>query len=668
MADIGFVALVIALAASLYTTFAFVAGARTRSRSLVESGRNGLIVTMGLVTFAVGVLLYSMLTHDFSIAYVADYTSRDMAPVYIISALWAGNSGSLLTWAWLVTIFASVFLLARWRTGNRKMAAYASAVSSFTAAFFLVLLLAVANPFAGLGFTATAGSGLNPLLENPGMLFHPISLLAGYVGLTIPFAIALGALASRKLDNEWVISARTWTLVAWIFLSVGNLLGMWWAYVELGWGGYWAWDPVENASLMPWLVATALLHSLSMQRRRGTFRMWSVSLVILAFLLTIFGTFLTRSGILSSVHAFPDTGIGPYFMTFMVLAGVVAMVLAYRRRRDLVSEGQEESVVSREGAFLFNNLLLVGVTLVTFLGTMFPWISKVLGGSQVEVGKAFFDRVNTPLFLLIVFLSGICTTIGWRKASGRNLMRNLLLPLIAAAVIAAVAFVAGVRSLGVVCALFAAAFVVATIVYEWSRGVRGRTRSSGENPLVAFWRLIGANRPRYGGYIVHLGLVVMTVGIAASSLYSSSKDVVLKTGGAATVGSYTLVFNGLENYQTPRRQGKLASLAVLHNGSQAGGLTAVKFYDPRQQVRSEEERQWVTEVAIRSTAVEDLYVILSAWDNDGNVSFKLLVNPLVTWVWAGGTILVLGGILAFWPGAVAAATAATAQTRKGGGR
>ena len=648
MADIGNVALLLALFTSIYSTIAFAVGGKGGNARVLSSAKNGFLVTFGLVSIAVISLLYSLLSHDFSVTYVANYTSRDMSPLYIISSLWAGNGGSLLLWAWLLTAFGAAFVLARWRK-NGTLVPYASAVTLFATAFFLLLILAAANPFDKIGFVPADGSGLNPLLENPGMLIHPVMLLAGYVGLTIPFAIAMAALLTRRLDNEWVLSARRWTLIAWLFLGIGNLIGAWWAYVELGWGGYWAWDPVENASLMPWLVATALLHSLSMQRRRGSFRMWSMFLVVLTFLLTIFGTFLTRSGILQSVHAFPETGMGPYFIGFMIISVLVPGWLIYSRRNELMSDASEESLVSREGTFLLNNLLFVGSTCVILLGTLFPLISTMFGGRAVEVGKSFFNGTNAPIFLLIILLAGICTTIGWKRASGKNLMRNLLWPLVAAVVATLIGLVLGARQVGAVVAVFVASFLISTIVYELGRGVRGRVKTSGENPVTALFNMIGTNRPRYGGYIVHIGVAVIAIGIVWSSLYVASQEATVKPGQTISAGGYTVTFDGLQQYQTARRQGMEATLDVSKGGNSLGKLTSLKFYDPRVQVQSEADRQWVTEVGIRSTPGEDLYVILINWDSSQNTALKVLVNPLVMWIWIGGGILVLGGVVAFWP-------------------
>jgi cytochrome c-type biogenesis protein CcmF len=400
---------------------------------------------------------------------------------------------------------------------------------------------------------------------------------------------------------------------------------------------------------MPWLVATALLHSLSMQKRRGVFKMWSVTLAVVAFVLTIFGTFLSRSNLLNSVHAFPETGMGPYFVSFMALAVVIPIVLSYSRRESLTSEGDAESFVSREGTFLLSNLLFVGSSLVILLGTLFPWLSRVFGGREVEVGPSFFNKVNAPLFLLIILLAGVCTTIGWRKASGRNLTRNLMWPTVAAAGAGLLAFIVGVRAIGAVVAVFICTLVAASIAYELVRGTLGRRRARREGAFRAFWNLIVSNRPRYGGYIVHFGIAILAIGIVGSSLYDVERDATLKPGESTTLNGYTVTYEGLERYETARRLGVEASLSVEKSGKPAGRLISQKFYDPRRSGQSEAEQQWVTEVGIRSTLLEDLYVILIGWEQDGTASFQVLVNPLVMWLWIGGGVLVLGGLFAFWP-------------------
>lgn len=663
MADIGYIALFLALAASLYSAVALAVGGKRGNPRLVESGRNALLVVFSLVTVSVAGLLVSLVTHDFQVQYVAEYTSRNMSLAYLMSSLWAGNSGSLLTWVWLLTIFGAVFVLVR-RNSYDGLAPYASAVTMATTSFFVILTLAVANPFQKFGGPApTDGAGLNPLLENPGMLIHPIALLSGYVAITIPFAVGVAALIRRRIGGMWVMTVRRWTLVAWLLLGMGNLIGAWWAYVELGWGGYWAWDPVENAGLMPWLVLTAFLHSISMQKRRGIFKLWNIALITLAFILSVFGTMVTRTDVVNSpLHGFTEGGaMLAYFLCFIALAVVVPLVLMYRDRTDFANESEPESVVSRESTFLLNNMLMVGATAVIMVGTLFPLLSQLFAGRAVDVGSAFFDRVTGPIFLAVILLAGICTTIGWRRASGRNLVRNLLWPALGACVLTVVLVIVGVRGAAIVIT-FIGGFVIGTIVYEWIRGTGGRMRTQSENAIHAFWNLIGANRSRYGGYIVHVGIVIFSVGVIGSSLYGSQKQATLQAGQAMTIGHYTLTYDGtMERYDSNGSQFIAASLMVRDGAEIVGKVTPLLERDNAYAAGA-------TKVAILSTPANDLYVIpvfpvvrdaaqnialdskgLIQVDNGASPTFVVLLNPLVMWLWIGGGVVIFGGLVAFWP-------------------
>jgi len=641
MADIGYIALFLALVASIYSAIAYIFGVRGRHPALIESARNSLLAVCGLVSISVAVLVYALVTHDFQIEYVASYTSRDLSLPYLISALWAGNDGSLLFWGWLLSLFAAVVVLQK-RDIGKELVPYAASIIMATQAFFLILLLLVSNPFQKLALIPAEGMGLNPLLENPGMIIHPPMLLIGYVGFTIPFAFAIAALLSRKLGDEWLITIRRWTLLAWLFLGVGNLIGAWWAYVELGWGGYWVWDPVENAGFMPWLVATAFLHSIMMQRRRGMLKVWNMVLIILTFSLTIFGTFLTRSGILSSVHTFSESALGPFFLVFIGITLFGSLGLLYYRSEELKGEAEMESLVSRESTFLLNNLLLVGAAFAIFLGTVFPVISEAVRGVKISVGAPFFNQVNGPIFLAIILLTGICALIGWRRASTKNLVRNFLWPLVVALILVIGLFFLGIREWYALVAFSVCGFVISTILYEWFRGTRARHRMRAENYLKAFWGLIWANRPRYGGYIVHIAIILIAVGIIGSSFYNVEKEATLMPGELMTIKNYTLTYENIDQYETESKTVVTATLSVYNQGKLIGKLTPEKYFH-----RSYE--QAVTEVAIRSTLLEDLYVILIGWDEDGTTAFKVLVNPLVNWIWIGGVVFVLGGLIAFWP-------------------
>ncbi|MBI4285534.1 MAG: heme lyase CcmF/NrfE family subunit [Chloroflexi bacterium] len=639
MIDVGYIAVFLALVASAYAAIAYIWGAKKKVAAVTDSARNALIAACGLLTIAVAALLYGLVTHDFSVEYIASYTMRGMSIVYILSALWAGSSGSLLFWAWLLSIFATVVVLQRREVG-KELIPYAAAITMFIQVFFLILLIDIANPFHKLGFTPADGRGLNPLLENAGMFFHPPTLLAGYVGFAIPFAFAMAALLTKRLGDEWILNIRRYTLVAWIFLTLGNWFGMWWAYVELGWGGAWAWDPVENASLLPWLTGTAFLHSIMMQRRRGMLKIWNMVLVIITFSLTIFGTFLTRSGIIGSVHTFGESALGPFFITFIGVAVVASVALLYYRSDELRSEVEMESLVSRESTFLLNNLLLVGAAFAIFLGTIFPIISEAVRGVKITVGPPFFNQVNGPIFLAVIVLAGICTLIGWRRASVKNLLKNFLWPIIGAVVITIVLFAIGVRSLALI-PFFLCFFVIATIFYEWFRGVRARRRMRGENPLKGFYNLLRANRPRYGGYIVHLGVIFLALGMIGSMSFSSEAEATIKPGETMNIENYTLTYENMDNFETPTKEVVSSTLTITNSGEYLGTLTAEKYFHKNYQ-------QPVTEVAIRSTLKEDLYVILVGWDENGT-AFRVLVNPLVAWMWIGGIVMVAGGLLAFWP-------------------
>lgn len=642
MADIGYIALLLALVASIYSAIAFIYGVGGRHRGLSDSARNSLLAVCGLVSISVAALIYALVTHDFQIEYVASYTSRDLSLTYLLSALWAGNDGSLLFWAWLLSLCAVVVVLQK-RDIGKELVPYASSIIMVTQAFFLILLLLVSNPFYKLPFVPAEGMGLNPLLENPGMFFHPPTLLVGYVGFTIPFAFAMAALLTRRLSDEWIIAIRRWTLMSWLFLGVGNLIGAWWAYVELGWGGYWAWDPVENASFMPWLVATAFLHSIMMQRRRRMLKVWNMVLIILTFSLTIFGTFLTRSGVLSSVHTFAESPLLGYsFLAFIGVTLFGSLGLLYYRSGELKGEAEMESLVSRESTFLLNNLLIVGAAFAIFLGTVFPLISEAIRGVKISVGPPFYNQVNGPIFLAIILLTGICALIGWRRASIKNLVRNFLWPLVVALMLGIALFFLGIREWYALVAFFVCGFVLSTIVYEWFRGTRARHRMRAENYLKAFLGLIGSNRPRYGGYIVHIAIILIAIGVVGSSFYSVEKEATIMPGESMTIKDYTLTYDNLDRYETESKTVVMATLSVYNQGKLIGKLIPEKYFH-----RTYE--QPVTEVAIRSTLVEDLYVILIGWDEDGTTAFKVLVNPLVSWIWIGGVVFVIGGLIAFWP-------------------
>ncbi|MBI4295208.1 MAG: heme lyase CcmF/NrfE family subunit [Chloroflexi bacterium] len=642
MYDIAYLALALAFIVALFSILASVIGARRGQPELVASARNGIYAICGLIMLASLILLYAFLRSDFSLEYVASYSSREMATIYKMAAFYGGNKGSLMFWSIFLAVAGAIVVRRNWDR-HHVLIPYVMAVILATQAFFLLLMLFVSNsnPFEKLAFVIADGRGLNPLLENAGMLVHPPTQLWGYAGFTIPFAFAIAALVTKRLGDEWVISIRRWTIVAWLLLGLGNLLGGWWAYQELGWGGMWGWDPVENAGLMPWLVGTAFLHSIMLQKRRGMLRIWNIVLVILAFNLSLFGTFLTRSGVLSSVHSFGESALGAFFLGFIGLSLAGSTLLLALRWNDLRSEDEIDSMVSRESAFLFNNLILLGATFAIFLGTIFPVLSEAVRGTKVAVGPPFFNQVIGPIFMALILLMGICPLIGWHKASSRNLLRNFLYPLVVAVVVAVVLLAVGLTMWYAVVSFAVSAFVFSTILLEWFRGTRARHRTRRENYLRAFFSLVLSNRPRYGGYIVHLAILLMAIGIVGMNAYKLEVNAALKPGESMSIGGYELTYEGMTSYPTQKREVVVATMSVYNGGHRVDTLS------PQQTFHQNFET--VTDVAIRSNPIEDLYLILVSWDEQGVTSFKAIINPLVLWVWIGGVLMIIGAVIAFWP-------------------
>ena len=643
MADIGYIALLLALPASIYAVIALIVGERKGHSQLVASGRNAVLAVCGLVLLASIALLHALVTHDFELDFVYSYTSSDMSLVYIIGAFWAGNVGSLLFMTLALSVFGAIMVIQNWRKKG-ELVSYASSIIAAIEVIFLLMLIAVANPFEKLAAVPLEGRGLNPLLENPGMLIHPPTLLIGYVAFAIPFAFAIAALISGRLGDQWIKDSRKWTIFAWLTLGIGNAIGMWWAYVELGWGGYWAWDPVENAGLLPWLLGTAFLHSVMMQRKRGMFKIFSMTLIIAAFTMCIFGTYLTRSNLLSSVHTFGDTGVEPYFLTllFVIIAGSVGLLIY--RWKELRDDNKLSSILSREAAFLAANILFVAATVIVFLGTMWPKITRTFG-TEKEWQTSQFNVYVGSIFMLIILIMGICAVIGWRRASVGPLKNKFLIPLIGALLLCIVLAIVGVHEWYALIFFPLLAFVAFTILIEWYRGVRARRRVKGENPPKAFFKLITSNRARYGGMIVHLGIILMAMGIIGSYFYNTETEASLEEGQSMTIQEYTLTYDGWSQEETASKTIITATLSV-HKGEEF--VTEIK----PQKYFHHNYQQPVTEVAIRTNWAtgEDLYVSMDSWTNDGSVFFfTAKVNPLVNWIWIGGGVFLLGGLITFWP-------------------
>jgi cytochrome c-type biogenesis protein CcmF len=613
-----------------------------------------------------------LLSHDFNIQYVWAYTSRNLPTPYTVAAFWAGQRGSLLFWAVVLALFASLAQL----LSSRRQAAllpYVAAVTQTVVVFFVCVMLFAENPFDRMAFTPLDGRGLNPQLQNVGMVIHPPMLYLGYISITIPFAFAVAALLSRRLDTGWIHAIRKWTLLSWLFLSVGITLGMWWAYVELGWGGYWAWDPVENASLLPWLTMTAFLHSVMVQEKRGMLKRWNLGLVAGTFLLSIFGTFITRSGVIASVHSFTQSGVGYFFLGFLVLAGVFAFTLLYTRWGQLEADVQLESMLSREAAFLFNNLVLVGIAFSVLWGTLFPILSELARDTKITVGPPFFNRVNIPLGLLLLALTGIGPLIAWRKASRSNLRRQFTGPVAAGLGALVLLIASGMRDFYAIVALSLAAFVAGTVTQEFWRGVRARRRMHGEGMFEALMRLVGRNRRRYGGYLVHVGMLVYFVAFAGMA-FKREREATLRPGQSVQLASpfghvYTLTHIGISQYKALNRFVTAATVRVERDGREVELLTSEKRQHFTIQGGTDVPSfEPSTEVAIRSGLREDLYVVFAgAVDGTEEAVYRFTINPLVWWVWAGGFILVFGGLVTMWPGGAPIGAPIGAPRRAQGG-
>src|SRR6266550_74907 len=652
MTVLGNLALWIALLFGVWAgVVGFVGGVKGRG-DLQRSARNAVFASCGALLVAVFALEWALFHHDFNVEYVAAYTSRNLPIFYTWSALYAGQKGSLLFWATVLSLFGSLAQVLTARR-HRVYLPYVAGVVGTVTAFFVTVMVFAANPFGRLPYTPADGSGLNPQLQNPGMVFHPPMLYLGYISMTIPFAFAIAALVSKQLDSDWLVAIRKWTLVSWLFLSIGLVLGMWWAYVELGWGGYWAWDPVENAALLPWLTMTAFLHSVMIQEKRGMLKKWNLALVIGSWLLSIMGTFITRSGVISSVHSFTESPVGYYFLFFLIFAAVASYTLYYRRLPLLTAEARLESMVSREASFLFNNLLLVGVAFSVLWGTLFPILSELVQGTKVTVGPPFFNQVNIPLGLALLALTGIGPLIAWRRASVPNLQRQFAVPVTRGVFTGLVLLLLGMRDVYALLAIAIGGFVVGTVVQEFARGTRARHRQYSEPVPVALAHLVARNRRRYGGYIVHIGIVVLFVAFAGMA-FKTETEATLRPGESASVRSpygwtYTFTHLGISQFDQLNRQVTLATIDVRRNGKRLGLLTTEK----RQHVDAlgRPTFQPSTEVGIRSDPLEDLYVVLGGVVNGTEQAvFRLTINPLVWWVWYGGLIVVIGGLIVMWPG------------------
>ena len=639
-ADVGFGMTVVALVLAVYGGVAAALGARTGRSALVESAQHAALGIFTLVTACFALLTYAFLTFDFSIRYVASNTNLGTPFYYRITGVWGALEGSIILWSWMLALY-TLILIVRHREGARELYPWALATMLGILAFFLLVMTVAASPFQRQLPVPADGRGLNPLLEDTGMITHPVALYLGFTGFTVPFAFAMAALAAGRVGDTWLVLTRRWTIVAWYFLSLGLLIGGWWSYHVLGWGGYWAWDPVENAAFMPWLTGTAFLHSVMIQERRRILKLWNIVLVILTFGLTLFGTFLTRSGVIASVHAFTQGSIGALFLGFLALVMLTALGLVAWRWETLRSQGNLDSVVSRESAFLLNNVLLVAAAFTVFFGTVFPLLSEALRGVKVSVGAPFFNQVNVPLFLSLIFLMGVGPLIAWRRASLENLKRNFLWPVVLGVVAAAIAFALGVRSALAALTFATTVFVAATITVDIVRATRARLRV-GERLFPAVGGLLRRHNRRYGGFVVHLGILIIALGVTGSHAWSVQTETTLRRGETAELAGYRLRFDGLSAAEESNHF-KVVGAFTVTNGRTLGVLRPAKKFYPQEQAP-------IAYVDYRLGLKEDIYLVLGDFARDGSqATIKVQVNRLVSWIWIGGVVLTLGALLAILP-------------------
>jgi cytochrome c-type biogenesis protein CcmF len=662
-AEFGYGILVVTFLVALYSIIAAVYGATNKSASLVESARRAMLLTFPLITIAAISLIYLLVNNHFEVKFVYEVTSRSMPTYLKITAWWGGQAGSLLFWSFLLSAFASAVTLRKWDR-DIEFLPWVIVVCSVTLMFFLGLVIFYENPFARYWlvggnvephmfgplnatlFTAPDGQGLNPLLRHPGMIIHPPMLYLGFVSFVIPYAFAMAALITGRTDDRWIRLTRRWSLWAWLFLSTGLVLGSRWAYDVLGWGGFWGWDPVEIAAFMPWLTGTAFLHSVMIQEKRGLLKHWNMILVILTYALVIFGTFLTRSGVLSSVHAFANSPIGPLFMAFVAGTFIISIALLIWRWPSLQSETEMKSMLSREALFLLNNLLFMSILVVCFWGVIFPLISELFTGHKVTVGPPFYKSATGPLFAGLLFLMGVAPLSAWGHSTIQTLGRAMWKSLLAALVVTIGLYFTYTKMIIALLGFFLIAFIIFVTLQEFWRGARARQKTQNENFFTALSRLMGRNRRRYGGYIIHISIALMALGILGIELFQSETQGAMAQGDKLNIAQYSVEYRELASWDDTGKGVNYtrAVVDVYKNGIYLGQLNPrIDYYA--------ESQQNMTIPANRSTLRDDLYVLLVDWESvsAGRATFKIYVNPLVNWLWIGSIVFIFGIIFAAWP-------------------
>lgn len=687
IADLGYAAILLAFLASIYAPIAAYYGVRNDKPRWVESGRNAVLIIFPLVALACGLLILLLLTSDFSILYVWEVSSREMPDYLKVTALWGGQRGSILFFNFMLAAFTAAAMARNWKN-DRAIMPYAVIVGSFSLIFFLGLTLFLENPFERIGAATAEGSGLEllintpvtyvknlfarsgiipedgrglpALLRHPVMIIHPPMLYLGYTGFAVPFIFAMAALMAGRFNEGWIRITRRWTLVAWLFLGLGVILGGRWAYDVLGWGGYWAWDAVENSSLLPWLTGTAFLHSVMIQEKRGMFKGWNVGLIIITFLLVVLGTLNVRGGLVTSVHAFAQSNIGWLLLLFLGFMIFFSVYWVYKKRDQLESENQISSFLSREAAFLANNLLFVLITGITLFGTYYPRLSELFTGQEVTVSAPFYEKATGPLFAALLLLMGIAPLTMWYRTGIGRLRKLTIGPAAGATLLIVALFFLGVRNWIALVGFWIISFSALITLLEFGRAMNARVRSKGENPISALVALVARNRRRYGGYIIHLGVLTMAMGIISTELYQQETQVRLARDESLTLGDYTMTFRGME--QRPGiddAEITEATMDVYRNGK------LVKTLKPRTEFFTRTGEN-MSIPAVRSTVTEDFYVLLINWEgmSANEATFKAYLNPLINWVWAGAFIFIFGTMVAAWPNPADEKVAVRKRTKK----
>ncbi len=638
---------------------------RRDAQAWVESARSAMLLTWPLLTLAALTLIYLLVNGQYQVQYVYNVTSSTM-PLYLrITALWGGQSGSLLFWSWLMSAFASAVTLRKWERDGEFLP-WVIVVALVTLAFFVGLILFFENPFQRFwvmsdGVTQVVsmfqpagatplippdGNGLNPLLRHPGMVLHPPMLYLGFVSFVIPYAFAIAALMTGRSDDRWIRVTRRWTLIAWLFLSLGLLLGSRWAYDVLGWGGYWGWDPVENKSLIPWLLGTAFLHSSMIQEKRGMFKNWNVMLMLLTFSAVVWGTAVVRSGVLTSVHAFAQSDLGPLFLGFIVVILGVSLYMWLSRLDTLRSENTFDSWFSREGIFLLQNVLFVSTALTVFIGTVFPIITEAINGTKVTVGPPFYNQVAVPQMAVLVFLMGVAPLLAWRKANSETLGRMSIVPLAASVIVVIALVVTGTRQVIQLLLFALCAYTFVQTLLEYGRGVIARMRTTQESAPVALWHLVQRNQRRYGGYLIHLGIVLIAIGATGKGFYGTDVLRNVKLNESFSLGDYTFTYRGVQTVPCEFNDCQTVQAAVLVTSALDGHVIG-GVYPHRDAYPVQQETSTIADTT--GSFNEEVYVILGGWENAGETAtFQVYINPLINWIWVGGAVLILGFLVAFW--------------------